>query len=149
MPTSATDLSEDCPFCAIVRGEDEAVELLRSKQVVAFFPLDPATKGHTLVVPTAHVRNIWEASPEQVSDVTQAVLRVARAIRSTLNPPGLNIIQSNGAAATQSVAHLHVHVVPRYVDDALVLDWPEAGAMGSDAALAESLRQVIGQGGHE
>ena len=115
---------EGCDFCEIVAKEEPARIVMRNEQVVAFFPLEPATLGHTLVVPTDHIPDIWALDDMTATMLTHATLRVARAVRTALSPDGLNIIQSNGAAATQTVQHLHVHVVPRWAGDAIGPIWP-------------------------
>ncbi|MFC2285285.1 MAG: HIT domain-containing protein, partial [Corynebacterium matruchotii] len=102
-----------CPFCAIIMGEGWAREVYRDDHTVAFFPLRPATFGHTLVVPRRHIPDIWGLPEADAACLSRAVLRVAAALRAAVAPAGLNIIQSSGAAATQTVPHLHVHLVPR------------------------------------
>ncbi len=119
------DLDPACDFCDIVAREEEAREVLRTEQVVAFFPLEPATIGHTLIIPRQHLPNIWHLDPQTAAALATSTVSVARAIRDALSPDGLNIIQSNGEAATQTVPHLHVHVVPRWHDDAMGRIWPE------------------------
>jgi histidine triad (HIT) family protein len=115
----------DCPFCEIVRLEDRgAREVYRDSEVVGFFPTEPATLGHTLVVPRAHIPDIWSLEQPVGAALAEGVLRIAHAIRSALRPEGLNIIQSNGEAATQSVMHLHVHLVPRWRGDPVGRIWP-------------------------
>jgi histidine triad (HIT) family protein len=115
----------DCPFCEIVQREDpDARELYRDGHVVAFFPLDPATLGHTLVVPRSHVPDIWALDDNTAERLAVATTRLAAAVRKAVNPEGLNIIQSNGKAATQTVFHLHVHIVPRWENDAVGRIWP-------------------------
>lgn len=113
-----------CPFCAIIMGEGPARVVYRDDHAVAFFPLRPATFGHTLVVPHRHVPDIWELSETDAARLSRAVLRVAAALRAAVTPDGLNIIQSSGAAATQTVSHLHVHLVPRWAADAMGPIWP-------------------------
>jgi histidine triad (HIT) family protein len=115
----------DCPFCQIVSGADgQARVVFRNADVVAFFPTEPATLGHTLVVPRVHVPDIWLASDEVVAQLARAAKGVAGAIRRAIRPDGLNVIQSNGEAATQTIMHMHVHVVPRWFDDAVGRIWP-------------------------
>ena len=99
-------------------------EVFRNEHVVAFFPLEPATLGHTLVVPRAHVEDIWGLDDETAKDLAVVTTKLARVVREALSPDGLNIIQSNGRAATQTVPHLHVHVVPRWAGDAVGRIWP-------------------------
>lgn len=115
----------DCPFCEILAGEDhDARIVMRREGVVAFFPTEPATLGHTLVVPESHVADIWQIDAVSVSKLGSATVELAHAIRRAIRPDGLNIIQSNGAAATQTVMHLHVHLVPRWDDDDVGPIWP-------------------------
>ncbi|TQJ52237.1 HIT family protein [Phycicoccus sp. SLBN-51] len=122
-----------CPFCAVIRGEDpQARELYRDANVVAFFPLAPATRGHTLLVPRRHVTNVWELSQQEAQALATASVTLARTLRDALQPDGLNVIQSNGQAATQSVPHVHVHLVPRYTGDRMTLGWPKGPAETSD-----------------
>jgi histidine triad (HIT) family protein len=114
----------DCPFCAIVRGETTAEIVCEGDAWIAFFPLRPATPGHTLVVPRRHIPDLWSADLELAADLTAAVIDVGRAIRSALTPDGLNLITSSGDEAEQTVFHLHLHVVPRYRDDGFGNIWP-------------------------
>ncbi len=117
--------SEDCDFCAIARGDDRSVELVcEDTNWVAFFPLDPATPGHTLVIPRLHVEHLWRADPALASELMQAVVRVGRAIEFALQPEGMNLITSAGSAAEQTVFHLHLHVVPRWRRDGFGRIWP-------------------------
>ena len=119
------DLIEACPFCEIISREDpDAREIYRDSDVVAFFPTEPATLGHTLIVPRRHAPDIWDLKDNEAEKIATATLKVANAINRALNPEGLNIIQSNGAAATQTVFHLHVHLVPRWAEDDLGRIWP-------------------------
>lgn len=113
-----------CPFCAIIMGEGWAREVYRDDHAVAFFPLRPAALGHTLVVPRRHIPDIWELPEADAACLSRTVLRVATALRTAVTPDGLNIIQSSGAAATQTVPHLHVHLVPRWAADAMGPIWP-------------------------
>ena len=115
----------DCPFCEIVHRDDpDTREVYRDPDVVAFFPLEPATLGHTLVVPRRHIEDIWGVDLETAAALGRVVLRLSGVIKRALAPEGLNIIQSNGMAATQTVPHLHVHLVPRWTDDAIGRIWP-------------------------
>lgn len=114
-----------CPFCEIVlRDNPDARELFRDDHIVAFFPLDPATLGHTLIVPRDHIPDIWSLNGHYAAHVARATVRMANAVNKAIHPEGLNIIQSNGKAAAQTVMHLHVHVVPRWENDAIGQIWP-------------------------
>lgn len=121
--------AEPCPFCRIVEGRDPGARVLyRDSKVVAFFPLDPATTGHTLVIPNRHVAHLDDLGPLEIRDLAAAVHRVSAALTSALRPDGLNVIQSNGTAATQTVPHVHFHLVPRAEGDDLVLRWPDGAS---------------------
>lgn len=113
---------------------------MRADQVIAFFPLQPATLGHTLVVPTSHIPDIWALDDDTAATLAHATMRVARAAGEALSPDGLNIIQSNGSAATQTVGHLHVHVVPRWAGDAMGPIWP-IDSTGADRGDKEIFRE--------
>ena len=117
----------DCDFCGVIANEESAREVLHTKDVVAFFPLEPATLGHTLLVPRQHLPDIWHLVETTAALLASATLNLSRAIRDALSPDGLNIIQSDGEAATQTVPHLHVHLVPRWHGDAMGAIWPEQG----------------------
>ena len=115
----------DCPFCAIVENQDPTVrEVYRDEHVVAFFPREPATLGHTLVIPRTHIATIWNLSEPAAGKLASEVVRLSAAIGRALRPEGLNVIQSNGVAASQTILHLHVHLVPRWEDDAMGQIWP-------------------------
>ncbi|MFD0366304.1 HIT family protein [Nocardia sp. GCM10030253] len=142
-------MSSACSFCAIVGGEDPNVrEIYRDANVVAFFPLEPATHGHTLVVPVRHVPEAWGLRDDELLPLSIATMKVARAIRDGLSPDGLNIIQSNGHAATQTIGHVHVHLVPRWYNDRMPAIWPP-GTEETDVTLSEAARQIrsaVGEG---
>lgn len=115
----------DCPFCAIVRGEDPVVrEVARNGSVVVFFPTEPAVLGHSMVIPHRHVERFSDLTAEEVSQVMLAAQTVAQSIREAYQPDGINIIQSNGEAASQSVPHVHVHILPRWENDVVGEIWP-------------------------
>ena len=80
--------------------------------------------GHTLLVPRQHVEDIWALDAEFAVPLARATLKIASAVKQVTNLEGLNIIQSNGAAATQTVSHLHVHIVPRWRGDGIGNFWP-------------------------
>lgn len=113
-----------CEFCAIVDGSASARIVHRDEDTVAFFPLNPAALGHTLVIPTMHVRDIYDLAPEIAGPLMATVQAGALALREALRPEGLNVINSNGRAATQTVFHLHLHLVPRWQGDHIGNIWP-------------------------
>ena len=115
----------DCAFCSIARGEDDSVEVVAEGDGwVAFFPLEPATPGHTLVIPRGHVTDLWEVDSRLGCELMDAAIRVGRAISTALSPDGMNLITSAGSAAEQTVFHLHLHLVPRWRQDGFGQIWP-------------------------
>ncbi|QKW34825.1 HIT domain-containing protein [Actinomadura sp. NAK00032] len=115
-----------CEFCAIAAGEAAAETVYADDSAVAFVPLHPATPGHVLVVPREHFPDIWALDADTAHRLADAVLRVAHGVRRALDPEGLNVINSSGRAATQTVFHVHVHVVPRWQEDGFGRLWPES-----------------------
>ncbi len=122
--TYANSPSADCPFCRVVRGEESALVVCRTLNCLAFFPTTPATLGHTLVISKDHIRDLWMTPREIEADLMRMVIRVGHALKEVLGPDGMNLISSAGQAAEQTVFHLHLHVVPRWIDDPIGRIWP-------------------------
>jgi histidine triad (HIT) family protein len=136
----ATD--PDCLFCKIVAGEIPATIVAQDDRTVTFMDINPATRGHALVVPRTHTRDLLEIDPEDLAAVAQAAQRMARTAEATLDADGINLINSCGAAAWQTVFHFHVHVIPRYADDPLRLPWvPGPGDLDAIRATGEQLKE--------
>lgn len=114
-----------CDFCQIAQGKDKTVKIICEDAAwVAFFPLNPATPGHTLIIPRKHVPDLWKAEITLGADLMSAVIRVGCAITAAVEPDGMNLITSAGTVAEQSVFHLHLHVVPRWRRDNIGPIWP-------------------------
>jgi histidine triad (HIT) family protein len=134
---SATD--PECLFCKIVAREIPATIVAEDERTVSFMDVNPATRGHALVVPRTHARDLLEIDPEDLAAVAQAGQRLARVAQAALGADGINLLNSCGAVAWQTVFHFHVHVIPRYADDPLRLPWtPEPG--DADAIRATGLQ---------
>jgi histidine triad (HIT) family protein len=120
-------LSRDpsCPFCQIAGGDGTAEVVCDGESWLAFFPHDPATPGHTLVIPKSHVTDLWAVQdPRLAAELMEAVMKVGRAVHRALKPEGMNLISSAGSTAEQTVFHLHLHVVPRWHADNFGQIWP-------------------------
>lgn len=134
----------ECEFCRIVKGNADSHTVSERDLSFAFLPLNPATLGHALVVPKKHVSDIWDADDELLAGCISHVRQIAAAAWRAFQPEGLNIIQSNGTAATQSVFHLHFHVLPRWPDDKFNLVWPENPPIDtSPDVVATRLRDAL------
>lgn len=137
-------VESSCPFCSIAQGDVAGVEVVcRGESWVAFFPLGPATPGHTLIVPNDHVSDLWQADADTSRDLMDAARRVGGAIDEALHPDGLNLITSAREAAEQTIFHLHLHIVPRWRQDDFGPIWvPEDGVEYPEGRLAEVADQI-------
>jgi histidine triad (HIT) family protein len=130
----------DCIFCKIVAGELPATIVDEDERTIAFMDISPATRGHALVIPRVHSRDIFEASAEDLQATALAAQRLAPRAKERLGADGVNLLNSAGRAAWQTVFHLHIHVIPRYRDDPLRLPWiPSPGDPLQIAAAAQEL----------
>jgi histidine triad (HIT) family protein len=133
--------AEDCLFCGIVAGSVPAQIVDSDDHTVAFMDINPATRGHALVVPREHAADLMEVSEADLERTMVAARRLARRIDEVLEPAGFNLLNSCRPAAWQTIFHFHVHVIPRYDDDPLKLPWiPGNGDEDEIAAIAEKLR---------
>jgi histidine triad (HIT) family protein len=130
----------DCIFCKIVAGELPATIVAQDERTVSFMDINPATRGHALVIPRTHSRDLLDVAPEDLAAVAAAAQRLAARASERLGADGVNVINSCGAAAWQTVFHFHVHVIPRYDGDPLRLPWvPAPGDAAEIAAAAAEL----------
>lgn len=120
----ADEVSTSCEFCEIVAGRQRAEIVGSGQDWLAFFPLSPATRGHTLVVPRIHVADLWDLDGPVAEILMSACIGMGRAIQAAVDPDGMNLITSAGLAAEQSVFHLHLHLVPRWQGDKIGPLWP-------------------------
>ena len=131
----------DCIFCKIVDGEIPGQIVDQDERTVAFMDINPATRGHALVIPRRHSRDLLEIEAEDLEATAVAAQRLARRMHDRLRPDGVNLWNACGTAAGQTVFHFHIHVIPRYTGDPLRLPWtPAEGDPGEIAAVAEALR---------
>lgn len=130
----------DCIFCKIVAGELPARIVDEDERTIAFMDIAPATRGHALVIPRSHATDLLSVEREDLSAVALAAQRLAARMKERLGADGVNLLNSCGAAAWQTVFHFHVHVIPRYEDDPLRLPWiPSEGDRAQIEAAAQEL----------
>jgi len=125
-PETRDPQPNSCIFCAIAAGQAPAIVVYEDEHTMAFMDIKPATRGHLLVIPRRHSRDLFDVSAEDLQHVMRTVQRVARAADRALQPDGLNLMQSNRIAAFQSVYHFHVHLIPRWFGDGIVPPWRHA-----------------------
>ena len=131
----------DCIFCAIVAGDAPAEVVDSDQHTVAFMDINPATRGHALVIPRAHSADLLDISDEDLERTTIAARRLVARMEETLEPAGFNVLNACRPAAWQTVFHFHLHVIPRYQDDPLKLPWIPRGAEPSEIArIAAQIR---------
>jgi histidine triad (HIT) family protein len=131
----------DCIFCKIVAGELPAQIVDEDERTVAFMDINPGTRGHLLVVPRRHARDLLEIDQEDLAATMSAAQRMAGRVVERLDADGVNLLNCCGETAWQTVFHFHVHVIPRYDDDPLRLPWiPAPGDPAEIEATAQTLR---------
>jgi histidine triad (HIT) family protein len=130
----------DCIFCKIIAGEIPGTRVAEDERTVAFMDVNPATRGHLLVVPREHTRDLLTIGEDDLAAVAAMAKRMAARVKERLGADGVNLLNSCGSAAWQTVFHFHVHVIPRYEDDPLRLPWvPGPGDPDGIAAAAREL----------
>jgi histidine triad (HIT) family protein len=140
--------SEDCPFCRMGRHELDHVAVLEDEDVLAVMDLYPATSGHVLILPKQHIENIYDLPEDLGARIMTTAIRVAKGIKETLSQDGLNLIQANEAAGGQTVSHFHLHIVPRYKGDSVVLQFGHGNTpekIGELERIASLLKSGLSQ----
>jgi histidine triad (HIT) family protein len=133
-------MPEDCLFCKIVAGEVPATRVHEDERVVAFMDINPATRGHLLVVPREHAQDLLSIDRDDLAACAAAAQLLARRQQERLGADGVNLLNSCGAPAWQTVFHFHLHVIPRYAGDPLRLPWtPQPGDQEEIAETARAL----------
>lgn len=133
----------DCIFCSIIAGEIPSTRVYEDDTCVAFLDINPVVPGHTLVVPKVHSPSFIETESEAVSGLGPVLQRVASACVKGIGAQGCTISTNNGAAAGQTVLHVHWHIIPRRTGDGLKL-WPQKTyAQGEQEKVAASIRAAF------
>ena len=138
--TLYSDAMSECIFCKIVAGSIPSHKVFEDEYCYAFLDIFPANRGHTLVIPKKHVKDIHDADAQTYSKVASAAKEVADLLANKLESEGTTIFQMSREAGWQTVFHLHMHVIPRWKDDGLHKPWDIAPAADSD--LREVLQQI-------
>ncbi len=135
---------EGCVFCKIVAGEIPASVVYQDDRTIVFMDIGSVNPGHMLVAVKAHVENVFGLDDEQAAAVMRTTARVARALKASIAPEGVNLFQANGAVAEQTVFHFHIHVLPRRPGDGMKLVWPVKNPPRAELeAAAERLRAAL------
>ena len=113
-----------CVFCRLIAGELPAARVFEDELTIAFMDLGQVNPGHVLVASKRHAETLFDLTPTEAGALMQSAQRLAFAVRDAFDPPGLTVLQANGAAGDQTVRHVHLHVVPRHGNDGIALSWP-------------------------
>ena len=130
----------DCLFCKIVEGDIPSTRVYEDERTIAFMDINPGTRGHLLVIPRAHSSDLLEIEREDLDACAHTAQVLAQRVKERLGADGVNLVNSCGPDAWQTVFHFHLHVIPRYKGDPLRLPWhPAPGDRDEIAAAAREL----------
>jgi len=113
----------DCIFCKIVSGSVPSFKVFENSTTLAFMDINPLSEGHVLVIPKTHAANLWEIEDASLRETISTARLLAHGLKNALGLDSMNMVQSNGPGALQSVDHFHLHLIPRKVGDGVPLDW--------------------------
>jgi len=135
---------ENCIFCKIIAGAVPSFRLAEDAASFAMLDINPVNPGHALVLSKHHAATLAASRDGDLAAAIATARRVAAAIETVLKPNGINLLQANGPGAAQSVAHFHLHVIPRILGDDLRMNWAQRpGDRAALAAMAERLRAAL------
>ncbi|MEK7139899.1 MAG: HIT family protein [Patescibacteria group bacterium] len=130
---------ERCIFCEIIAGAIPAAVVYEDEESIAFLDITPINQGHVLVVPKHHSRNIFDARHETLAPLMRSVQKIAHAVRAGTGAEGINIHMNNESAAGQAVFHTHIHIIPRFHEDGIIM-WK--GHPYSDGEMQKLATQI-------
>ncbi len=132
----------DCLFCKIVAGEIPSTIVAQDDRTISFMDINPGTRGHALVIPRNHAQDLLSIESDDLAACAHAAQLLAARAKEALGADGVNLVNSCGADAWQTIFHFHIHVIPRYKGDPLKLPWvPQPGDPDEIAAAAALLKQ--------
>jgi histidine triad (HIT) family protein len=114
----------DCVFCKIVSGQIPSSRVYEDSQILAFMDAGQVNPGHVIVAVKPHVPFIYDLKADLAAAVFQAAAKIAKAVKASMQPAGMTLLQANEKAGWQTVEHFHVHVLPRHPEDGVTLTWP-------------------------
>ena len=129
---------ESCIFCKIIKGKIPCTKIYEDKNVLAFLDISPVNKGHALVMPKKHFDTLMDVPDDLLCEAMKIVKKLSKAVMKAVKADGINISINNYKAAGQLVPHLHVHIIPRFKDDSLKLDWPTK----KDSEMEKTAEQI-------
>ena len=138
------DDMDDCIFCKIAAGAIPSARVLEDGAALAFLDIGPLAQGHVLLIPKGHFATLDQMPPDAAAGLLRHLPALVRAVQAATGCQGVNVLQNNGAAAHQEVAHVHFHIIPRNAGDAFHFNWP-AGKYppGRAEELAGAIRSKL------
>ncbi|MCH5266060.1 MAG: HIT family protein [Lachnospiraceae bacterium] len=135
-------MKEDCIFCKILAGEIPSATVYEDDSFKAILDVNPAARGHVIILPKTHAANLYELPDEEASKIMVVAKKIAIALKETYHCDGINVLQNNGEASGQTVFHLHVHVIPRYTGDTdtINIGWKPQETPSDMAAIVEEIK---------
>jgi histidine triad (HIT) family protein len=134
----------DCIFCKISNAQAPASFVYEDEYVFGIMSLDQPNPYKVLVVSRSHIENIYDLAAADAARIFQATVKIARGIREVSGCNGLNVVQSNGRAGQQDVFHFHLHLVPRFYNDGILLSWQNTQTETSELnRMAKEIRSKI------
>lgn len=135
---------ENCIFCKILAGDIPSYTVYEDDDFKVILDVGPATRGHALIIPKEHYKNLYELPEELAAKAFVLGKKLITALTPALGADGYNLVQNNGAVAGQTVGHFHLHLIPRYEGDNAGLGW-KMGALDQDTAqeILEAIRSAV------
>jgi histidine triad (HIT) family protein len=135
---------DDCIFCKIANGEIPSNSIYEDDNFNVILDLNPANKGHALIIPKVHYQDVYSMDDAFASKVYPLAGKVARVLKGAMHADGINILQNNEEPAGQTVFHFHVHVIPRYKDGPSMVTWkPGTSVPAEQAELAKKIAEAL------
>lgn len=135
---------DNCIFCKIANGDIPAATAYEDDEFKVILDMGPAAKGHALILPKSHFKDITEADAATAGKLFPLAAKIGAGMKKGLGAAGFNVVQNNGIAAGQTVFHLHVHVIPRYEGGPNIVSWnPGKGEPDELAKIAAEIKAAI------
>lgn len=134
-------LDDNCLFCKLANGQIPTNSIYEDEDFNVIMDLDPASRGHCIILPKTHASNLYELPEESCQKIFSLAKKCGTVLKDTLHCDGLNVLQNNGEVAGQTQFHLHVHLLPRYKDDSVDIKFQHGTVKESVEETAEIIRK--------
>lgn len=137
-------MDKNCVFCKIIGDEIPSSTLYEDENFMAIMDISPANKGHVIILSKSHIKDVFELDENSAKNAMVVVKKLANAIKKELGCDGLNVLQNNGVAAGQTVFHYHIHLIPRFNDDTVKIEWiNKSYGEGEAKLLCDAIKKHI------